>query len=350
MAVNLSTKSADKLTRRSALKHSVIAGSFDDNYSFKGAKTIEIITPVSQPLNDYQRSGSNRYGTPTELQDVKQELTLTKDKSWSMTIDKGNLQDQNYLKKAGECVEMQQEERVIPEYDKHALEILATKAGTIVAAAAALDKSNVVAEIIKAGAALDDKEIPSENRTLFVPSEVYALIKLSPEFTGLEKLGNRAISKGTVGMFDNMRTVKVPASRWPKNVNFIIVHKKSWTAPKKIHEAKIHKDPPGISGNLLEGRDYFDAFVLGARASGAYCQVKNGQTVLAAPTIAAATGAVTGASGATVYHTTDGSDPRYSATRQTGSPVAVTAGMVVKAYATKAGAWDSPVAEATITA
>ena len=91
MAVNLSTKSADKLTRRSALKHSVIAGSFDDNYSFKGAKTIEIITPVSQPLNDYQRSGSNRYGTPTELQDVKQELTLTKDKSWSMTIDKGNL-------------------------------------------------------------------------------------------------------------------------------------------------------------------------------------------------------------------------------------------------------------------
>ena len=36
--------------------------------------------------------------------------------------------------------------------------------------------------------------------------------------------------------------------------------KGSTVDPVKLQDAKIHKDPPGLSGNLLEGRIYHDAF------------------------------------------------------------------------------------------
>ena len=42
-------------------------------------------------------------------------------------------------------------------------------------------------------------------------------------------------------------------------------------------------------------------------------------TVLAAPTIAKAGGAITAAEGATAYYTTDGTDPRYSLTAKAGT-------------------------------
>lgn len=103
----------------------------------------------------------------------------------------------------------------------------------------------------------------------------------------------------------------------------------------------------------MEGRFYYDVFVIGARAAGIYAEVdtSNGKgTVLTAPTIAAATGAITVASGASCKFTTDGSDPRYSETAQVGTAAGTGAGKVVKAYAYKDGAYPSPVATVTLTA
>ena len=134
-------------------------------------------------------------------------------------------------------------------------------------------------------------------------------------------------------------------------VNFILLHKRAATAPEKIHDCKTHIDPPGISGNLVEGRFYYDLFVYGHKADGVYVDVTTGGsvTVLAAPTIAAAGGAITAASGATAYYTTDGTDPRYSLTAKAGTAPAGGKGVVVKAYQVKDGAFPSPVATQELT-
>lgn len=89
----------------------------------------------------------------------------------------------------------------------------------------------------------------------------------------------------------------------------------------KNTRGKTHIDPPGISGNLVEGRFYYDLFVYGHKADGVYVDVTTGGsvTVLAAPTIAKAGGAITAAEGATAYYTTDGTDPRYSLTAKAGT-------------------------------
>ena len=85
-----------------------------------------------------------------------------------------------------------------------------------------------------------------------------------------EALGKKAIGKGVVGEIDDMEVIKVPKSRFPEGVNFMIVHKSAACMPIKIEETKIHQDPPGISGNLLEGRQYYDCFVFDKLKHGIY--------------------------------------------------------------------------------
>lgn len=270
MAVNLSKKSADKLVQAAALESSLLTGALSTNYNFVGVKTVEVVTAVTQAMNDYNRTeGMNRYGTPAEVQDTVQELTLSQDKSFAMTIDKGNLKDQHNLKKAGAILKAQIRERAIPTYDKYCFNVLATK-GTQSTETGALTKGNVVSRIMAGTAALDNAEIPTEGRTLFVTADVYKLLKISEELTACEPMAYKALGKGLVGTFDNMPVKKVPSSRMPEGVNFIIVQKESATAPKKMADAKIHQDPPGLSGNLIEGRWYYDCFVLDARKAGVY--------------------------------------------------------------------------------
>lgn len=347
MAVNLHTKYSDKIAQ-AYTRESFLKGRVSDWYSFVGARTVKVATPVTVPMNNYERTGSNRYGTPTEMGDVVQELTMSQDRGFSLTIDKGNDSDQGSIKSAAKMLALQIKEQAVPEMDRYCFDRLAHMAGRIVGNSSALTKNNICDRISDGTVAMDDAEVPQDGRTLFITAANYKLLRLSPEWIGVDKLASKALAKGQVGEYDNMAVVKVPAGRWPKNVNFMIVHKNAATNPVKISDAKIHKDPPGISGNLLEGREYYDLFVIGAKADGIYVEVNTADgagTVLAAPEISVS-GAFSGVSGAVYRFTTDGSDPRYSETAKTGAASDVTdPGTVVKAYALKDGAFPSGVAE-----
>ena len=351
MAINLHSKYAKQIQEKFTTE-SLIAGKLSTAYSFSGVKTVNISTPLTVPMVDYTRSGANRYGTPTEMEDVVQEMTLTQDKSFSLTIDKGNNADQNGIKSAGRMLKLQIAERAVPTMDKYCFSKLAQKAGKVVGNATALSKSNICDRISDGTLYMDDHEVPGDGRTLFVSNTAYKFLKHSDEFLGIDELGKEALSRGMVGRYDNMDVVKVPAGRWTENVNFMIVYKNSATAPVKLNDTKLHQDPPGISGNLLEGRQYYDLFVFGAKADGVYVEVDTGSgkgTVCADPTIAISTNSATlTSSGNTIQYTLDGSDPRYSKTAQVyTAPVAMEAGQTIRAYAYKDGAYPSGVAEET---
>lgn len=271
MAIQLHDKYAKQI-QTEFKRESLTNGRFNQEYSFSGVKTVKISTPVTVPMNDYSRSGSNRYGTPVEMEDNVQELTMTQDKSFSMTIDKGNNGDQNGIKTAGKMLALQLRERAVPLMDTYVFNALSEKAGSIVTENAALTKTNVAERISDGTVALDEAEVPESGRTLFLPATVYKLLKLSPEFLGLEKLGTKAVAKGQVGEYDNMAVVKVPSARWPKGVNFMIAHRDAATVPVKLNDTKVHTDPPGLSGNLLEGRQYYDCFVFEPKKKGIYVE------------------------------------------------------------------------------
>lgn len=353
MAVNLHEKYAKEI-QTAFVGESFVAGKLSNEYDFTGVKTVKVSTPQTVPMGDYDRASvSNRYGTPVEMQDTVQELVLSQDKSFALTIDKGNNSDQNSVKSAGKMLALQIREQAVPLMDSYIFSSLARRAGKVVGETAALDKNNICERLSEGSQTLDNAEVPSDGRTLFLSASVYKLLKLSPEFLGVDTLGKRALSKGEVGEYDNMPVVKVPSGRWPEHLNFLIVHKRSATAPVKLSDTRIHIDPPGLSGNLLEGRQYYDCFVFAPRAPGVYAEINTASgagKVLPAPSVSAA-GAFSGSGSGAVYRfTTDGSDPRYSPNAKNGSASDVTAaGTVVRVFASaNDGAYPSPVSERTL--
>ena len=83
-------------------------------------------------------------------------------------------------------------------------------------------------------------------------------------------IGNDLRLKGVISNLDGAIVIKVPANRLPKNFGFMIAHACATVAPTKLEDYKIHEDPPGISGALVEGRICYDAFVLENKAKAIY--------------------------------------------------------------------------------
>jgi len=341
MAINLATKYSDKVAERFK-KGTLIGGASNQDYSFEGVKTVKVYSVGTVALANYSRTGTARYGTPAELSDTIQELTMTQDKAFTFTIDKGNEMEQMNIKAATKSLRREIDEVVIPAIDKYAFDVWCKKAGKIAGLSAAPNANSVTGLIMDATNVLDDALVPEGGRTLFISATYYKVLKQNPDFIGNEKLGEAALVKGQVGEIDGMKVIKVPSSYLPTGVYFLITHKSAVMAPAKLQDYKLHKDPPGINGDLVEGRIMHDAFVLGEKANAVYVAAA-AANVANAPTIAENTTADTmtitsTTSNATIYYTTDGTDPRYSPTATTYTAAvnyAVTGtatGTVFKAY------------------
>lgn len=248
----------------------LLPGRLSQEYKFNNHGSVTISTITTVPYGNYTRSGVSRYGTPAELQDTSQTLTCSQDKAFAVTIDKGNAKDQNYLKTAGKAVALQIKEQGIPMVDTYGFAQLVANAGHVNTNANALTKATVIKAVLDAGEYMDEHEVPQEGRTFFVSPATYNLIKLAPEWVGVEALGKKALGAGVVGEIDGVTVVKVPSVRLGSKVNFILVHRDAGCLPIKIEETRIHQDPPGINGALIEGRQYYDCFVFTARANGVY--------------------------------------------------------------------------------
>lgn len=351
MAINLATKYSDKIAK-AFTKASFIRGKVSNEYEMTGVKTLKIYTPMTVDEVDYKRNGLNRYGNPEEMQDTVQELTMTQDKAFTLTIDKGNNVDQMNIKGAGEMLRMQLREKSTPAADKYAFKRYAVLAGNTMTVNSAPTKSNIVSTIFDMAQSMDDALIPDDNRYLFVRSDMYKLINLSDEFITIDKLGEKAVSRGVCGEVANFNVVKLPKGYLPDNCFMLAIHKDCVLMPYKIQDTKIHQDPPGISGNLIEGRHYYDAFVIGAKCGGVVALVLASEKQ-AAPTVSISSHKVTptSASAKRILYTLDGSDPRYSDSAQvvTGE-ITTESGQTIKAVAFgKDGKFTSDVAEATDT-
>lgn len=270
MAINLASKYSKKVAEK-FYTESVILGKTSREYDWDGVKSINVHTIVTQAPGNYTRTGASRYGTPSEVQDTMQTMEITQDKSVALTVDKGNNTQQNMIKNAGKVMALEVREQFVPMMDKYALDVWATNAGTTLTAGA-LTKANIVEKVAEGVTALVNAETTIDDAYCYIGASNFGKLIASPEFLGIDKLGEKALEKGVLGHVRGMKIVQVPDSYLPSGVNFIIAKASSVLAPTQIKDMKIHEDAPGISGALLEVRWLFDAFVLEARNKGVVVQ------------------------------------------------------------------------------
>ena len=267
MAVNYASKYAQKIDERFS-REALTGAAVNNDYDFVGAKTVNVYSVPTAEMNDYERSGTSRYGTPAEIENDVQVLTMDKDRSFTFTIDRGNFNDTQMANAAGMALQRQIREVVVPEIDTYRFGVICAKAGTTVTGS--VTKTNAYDAFLTATAKLIDNNVTVTECVAFVSSNFYKLIKEDSSFIRNGDLAQQMLVKGQVGMIDGIAIIVVPTAYLPKDVNFIITHKAATTAPVKLSEYKIHDNPPGINGWLIEGRVYYDAFVLNEKKGAIY--------------------------------------------------------------------------------
>lgn len=278
MAINLATKFlpyVDEMFSTESKKSLLTNQDFD----WTGAHTVKVYKISTAAMNDYKRNpGSgftgSRFGEIKDLDATTEEFTLKKDRSFTFTIDKLDEDETASQLQAASALARQQREVVIPEVDAYVYGIMAAGAGHK-PEAITLTADNIYDEILKGSNALDDAEVPETGRQLVVTSAVYQLMKKCKDITMETDIGNDLRLKGVISNLDGANVIKVPAGRLPEGFGFMLAHPSATVAPTKLEDYKIHKDPPGISGDLVEGRICYDAFVLENKVKAIYYQAQN---------------------------------------------------------------------------
>ena len=311
--INLATKYSPKVVDKFYLD-SVVLGKTSKEYEWDGVNSIKVWTintyaptDYTKPANDNAITGQHqRYGYTYEVADTVQTLALAQDKAVSLSVDKGNNTEQMLIKNAGKVMNLEMREQFIPLFDMYCLARWSGQYGTsattpswaslvnaVNGGTSAFTKSNIVDKIFAGVTAIRNAKASVDDAYCFIGETNYATLLLANEFIQYANstFTPRNVEKGVMGKVRGLQIVPVPDEYLKKSVivsgvttavnnpylnedlHFLIVKRSSVLAPTKIKDMKVHSDPVGISGALLEIRWLFDAFVLDTKAKGVYASL-----------------------------------------------------------------------------
>ena len=243
----------------------------NSDYEFTGVETVRIYSIPVVGMNNYQRSGTSRYGEPDDLGRNIQEMTVRQDRSFTFIIDKGDKIQSQMVSDAGKALSRQLREVCIPEYDTYVFKTLAEKAKVLGNVSnAEVDKYSAYSALLQGMEYMGDRGVPDKGRVALCSYRFAGLLKQDSAFMRYGDKAQEMLIKGVIGEVDGCKIVKVPSSRLPAGAAFLMAHPKAATAPKQLNEYKIHENPPGLSGWLVEGRLIYDCFTLDNKSDAIY--------------------------------------------------------------------------------
>lgn len=253
--------------------------------------TIKVFKTAMDGLGNYNRNTGFAMGDVTGTWET---LTLTKDRGRAFVVD--NMDNEETIGMAfgtlaGEFIRT----KVAPEIDAYTFSKIAGTSGILSGTAAdiTVGTSNVHTYIDEAERAMNEQEVPTEGRILFISETAYA---------GLRNKINRNIESG-VGTFDNgiemyngMRVIRVPQSRFytaitmadgvtggqtaggytgttgAYKINFLVVHPSALTKVVKHVQPRIFSPEQYQQADAwkFDYRVYHDTFVYDNKVKGIY--------------------------------------------------------------------------------
>lgn len=251
------------------------AGRFANNIrlDFNGRNSVTIYNVNTVAEVDYNRGEVNgsRFGQLTEVGTGTQTMVLSQDKAFNAAIDRGNYEDSQMVTEAASFVKRQVREVSVPATDVYNLGILTAYAianaqGTVGGTAVAYN--TIYSLILAQQAALDELKYPEDGRTLWITPTNYNLLKRDPEFMKACDTTVADLKKGIVGQVDGLTIVKVPASYLVNKFEFMITCKDVAVAINKFNMIRTLDNDSNIDGWLVQGRRYYDCFILSQKATG----------------------------------------------------------------------------------
>lgn len=242
-------------------------GIVNNNYDWVGVETVKVFSRDLVTLGNYSMTGTSRYGTPADLGNTVQTFTLSQDKAFTYIIDRKTEGNTVGTMEAAATLRENIDNVMIPAIDTYRIAALVAgcPAGHVVTQA--VTASNAYAEFLAVQELLDDDKAPVGGRRVLVTPGYLNKLKLDENFVKRGDLATEIGINGVVGEVDGVPVIKAPTSYFPANVDFVITHPLVMPSPIKFAEMKIHEEPQGISGWLVECRFYYDAFVLANKAN-----------------------------------------------------------------------------------
>lgn len=273
MAQNYASAHLNAVDERVYLE-SLTMGAFDSKsirLDFNGRNSVTIYNVDTVAENDYVRSGLSRFGALVELGTGTQTMTLSQDKSFSFSIDRGNYEDSMMVTEAAKAIKRQVREVSVPATDVYNLGIatayaIANSQGVIAGTAVAYN--TVYSLILAQQAALTELKYSKQGRTLWITPTVLNLLKRDPEFKADCDTSYADNKKGIIGMVDGLTIKEVPASYLVTNFQFMITCKETLVAVNKFDMVRTIDNDKDVDGWICQGRRYHDCFVLGQKATG----------------------------------------------------------------------------------
>lgn len=255
--LNLATKTADVVNK----------GGVRLEFNGKNSVTIYTVNVVSEV--NYVRSGNNRFGTLNELGTGTQTFTLSQDKSFTFSVDRGNLEDSMMVQEANKAVKRQVAEVSVPNTDIYTLaqaHAIALAAGQ--GATAAVTSSNAYTKFLAQNDAMTEAKVPETGRYCFMSPATYSLLKQDTTFVKACDTSYADLKKGVIGQVDGVTLVKIPSTYLPSNEVYLFIWDQVLIRPMKFNSTRVLTDVQGIDGAVAEGRRYYDVFAPNNKAVG----------------------------------------------------------------------------------
>lgn len=243
---------------------------------FSGAKTIKVMKVSTSGLGDYSKQNGYAKGNVSV---TWEDMKLEEDRSAELEIDR--MDDEETLGMAfGAATKDFINTNVAPEIDAYRFMKYAKAEGIGSTAAALADGSAVVSALRAATVAMDEAEVPTEDRVLFITPTHYGAVQDLDTNKSREVLKRfSAIVEVPQTRFYTDITLNSGADAWgytkgagAKNINFLVVAKSAVVQAVKLALPKIFD--PDINQNKdawkFQYRHYHDAFVYENKVNGIY--------------------------------------------------------------------------------
>jgi hypothetical protein len=259
------------------------------------AGTIKIAKRALTGYGDYDRSTGYPSGSVTQTWESHD---ISYDRGIKFQVDRldNDESGKNAFKDMASLGGQFMREKATPEIDAVRFSVMAGTSGINTTTAADLSTTTVKTAVDDAIAALDEDEVPEENRVIFMATGVYNLMKNSGFFTYNLNASTGGNLDGRFAEYDGMPVIKVPQSRFYTavdlydavttgetaggyaksgsgvNINFMIVHQDAAIPVRTLDKMKYFS--PDVNqtadAHLLQSRLYHDLFVPEQKVEGIY--------------------------------------------------------------------------------